>query len=79
MDNGKEYINNNLLAWCREMGINLQVMVPYSLVQNGISKCFNQILRELVHVMRIMNDVPTFLWPEAIAHAAYIRKSMRIR
>ena len=41
VDNGKEYINNDLLAWCREMGIDLQVMVPYSPVQNSISKCFN--------------------------------------
>ena len=71
-DNGKEYLKNEFISWCKETGIDLQVTVPYSPVQNGIAERFNQTLGELACAMRIANDVPPFLWPEAIAHAAYV-------
>ena len=78
-DNGKEYINNALLAWCRETGIDLQVTAPYSPAQNGVSERFNRTLGELARAMRIVNGVPPFLWPESIAHAAYVRNRSHTR
>ena len=72
-DNGKEYLKNEFISWCKETGIDLQVMAPYSPAQNGIAERFNQTLGELARAMRIANNVPPFLWPEAITHAAYVR------
>ena len=75
-DNGKEYLKNEFIFWCKETGINLQVTAPYSPMQNGIAKWFNRTLGELACAMRIANDVPPFLWPEAIAHAAYVQNQL---
>ena len=72
MDNSKEYINNALLAWCREVGINLQVTAPYLPVQNGVSEHFNRTLGKLACAMQITTSIPPFLWPESITHVAYI-------
>ena len=72
-DNGKEYLKNEFISWCKEMGIDLQVTAPYSPVQNGVAERFNRTLGELARAMRIANNVPAFLWPEAVTHAAYVR------
>ena len=72
-DNGKEYLENEFLSWCKETGIDLQVTAPYSPAQNRIAEQFNWTLGELARAMRITNDIPPFLWPKAIAHAVYVR------
>ena len=72
-DNGKEYLKNEFISWCKETGIDLQVTAPYSPAQNRVAKRFNRTLGELARAMRIANNVPAFLWPEAITHAAYVR------
>ena len=78
-DNGKEYLKNEFISWCKETGIDLQVTAPYSPAQNGVAERFNRTLGELARAMRIANDVPAFLWPEAIAHAAYVRNRSHTR
>ena len=38
VDQGKEFINNDLKAWCWEQGIDIQMTAPYSPSQNGVAK-----------------------------------------
>ena len=72
-NNGKEYLKNEFISWCKETGIDLQVTAPCSPAQNRVAKRFNRTLGELARAMRIANNVPAFLWPEAITHAVYVR------
>jgi transposase InsO family protein len=38
IDNGKEFLNEELQNWCAEQGINIQTTAPYSPSQNGYDK-----------------------------------------
>jgi transposase InsO family protein len=73
VDNGGEYINKELIRWCKEKGIDLQTTAPYSPSQNGIAERFNRTLMELTRAMLIARNLPSFLWAEAVQHTAYIR------
>ena len=72
-DNGGEYVSNDLVSWCESKGINLNYTAPYSPEQNGIAERMNRTLVELVRAMSIAQHIPSYLWPEATKHAAYLR------
>ncbi len=72
-DNGKELINEKLKKWAAEKGIIIEATAPYSPSQNGVAERFNRTLLELARAMIIEKNLPTFLWDEAVAHAAYLR------
>ncbi|KAF8625757.1 hypothetical protein AX15_005211 [Amanita polypyramis BW_CC] len=72
-DNGKEYVNQALTAWCNEWGIGLQFTAPYMPQQNGVAERFNRTLVELARTMRTARNIPKNLWPTAVAHAAYLQ------
>ncbi|GBE90191.1 hypothetical protein SCP_1900400 [Sparassis crispa] len=73
VDNGSEYINKNLKGWCCEKGIELQTTAPHSPSQNGVAEQFNRTLLELARAMLITKNLPSFLWAEAVAYAAYLQ------
>lgn len=73
MDNGTEYINKDLITWCKGKVIELQTTAPYSPQQNGISERQNRMLTELARAMITDKNLPEFLWAEAVAHATYVR------
>jgi transposase InsO family protein len=73
IDNGKELINKEIEKWAEENGIVIETTAPYSPAQNGVAERFNRTLLEIGRAMLIAKGLPAFLWPEAIAHAAYIR------
>ena len=54
-------------------GIIIETSAPYSPSQNGVAERFNRTLLELARAMLISKNLPTFLWDEAVAHAAYLR------
>jgi transposase InsO family protein len=72
-DNGKELINTDLKRWAATKGIMVEATAPYSPSQNGIAERFNRTLLELARAMLFESGLPTFLWTEAVKHAAYIR------
>jgi hypothetical protein len=72
-DNGTEYINDDLVTWCKENGIELQRTAPYSPQQNGTAERLNRTLVELARAMLIERNLPECLWAEAVLHAAYLR------
>ena len=72
-DNGKELVNKEIKKWAGEKGITIETTAPYAHSQNGVAERFNRTLLELARAMLIANELPIFLWPEAVAHAVYIR------
>jgi transposase InsO family protein len=72
-DNGTEYLNKDLTDWCKQKGIEFETTAPYSPSQNGVAERFNRTLIELARAMLIARELPKFLWPAAVTHAAYLR------
>ena len=72
-DNGKELVNKEIQNWAAEKGIVIETTAPYSPSQHGAAERFNRTLLKLGCTMLIEKNLPPFLWPEAVAHAAYIR------
>jgi hypothetical protein len=73
IDNGTEYINDELISWCKDQGIEVQRTAPYSPQQNGTAERLNRTLIELARAMLIAKGLPECLWAEAVSHAAYLR------
>ncbi len=71
INQGKEFVNENLMAWCRVRGIEIQMTAPYSPSQNGVAEQMNRTLVELARAM--MQEQPQFLWDYAVNHASYLR------
>jgi transposase InsO family protein len=72
VDNGTEYLNEELITWCQNHGIELQTTAPYSPEQNGVAERFNRTLMELATAMLIERNLPKSLWAEAVVYAAYL-------
>jgi transposase InsO family protein len=53
VNNGTEYINEGLMTWCKNQGIELQRTAPYSPEQNGAPERLNRTLIELARAMII--------------------------
>ena len=73
-DRGTEFVNESLLSWLREQGIEVQMTAGYSPAQNGAAERLNRTLVELGRAMMIARDVPNYLWKYALQHAAYIHE-----
>ena len=78
-DNGKELVNEKLRKLAADEGIIIETSAPYSPSQNGVAERFNRTLLELARAMLISKNLPTFLWDEAVAHAAYLRNRVPTR
>ena len=50
-DNRHEYINKDLHTYCLYHGIEIQMTMPYTPEQNGITKCWNKTVVKLAHLM----------------------------
>lgn len=72
VNNGKKLINQKVKGWLKSKGIELQISAPCSLEKIGVVEQFNWTLIELVCTMLIGQNLPSFLWAEAVAHTAYI-------
>ena len=72
-DNGKEYISNIFINYCKTIGIKRECFVPYNPQQNGIAERKN---RSIVHSSKEMlhdQNLETFLWGEASNTAIFIQ------
>ena len=78
-DNGGEYIMGDLQWWCTSKGIRLEYTAPHSPAKNGVAERMNCTLAELARAMIFSTQVPKFLWPEAISHAAYLCNRTHMR
>ena len=72
IDNGKEFVNEEMKKWAAEKGITIETTAPYLPSQNGVAECLNRTLLEMARAMIIAKGLPKFLWDEAVAHANYL-------
>ena len=72
-DNGTEYINSELEAFCRSKGIKLETTVRYTPEQNGAAERLNRTLMDKVRPMLAASALPKSLWADAVATASYVR------
>ena len=71
IDRGREFLNQQLSAWCHEKGMNIEVTAPYSPSQNGVAERMNWTLVEISRAM--LRGLPEFLWEYAVNHSSYLR------
>lgn len=72
MDNGKEYINSEMIRYLTKAGIQLETTAPYTPQQNGRSERDNRTLVESARSMLHAKNLPVKLWAEAINTGAYV-------
>ena len=51
VDRGSEFLNKDLLNWCKERRIDIEPTAPYSPSQNGVAERMNRTLVELARAM----------------------------
>ena len=79
IDQGMEFLNDPLVDWCHEHGIDLEPTAPYSPSQNGVAERMNRTLVELTCAMIRGRCSPEFLWEHAAEHAAYLQNQAYTR
>ena len=72
-DNGTEFTNAALSAYCRGKGIQMQTTVRYTPEQNGAAERLNRTLMEKVRPMLAASGLPKSTWAEAVTTASYLR------
>ena len=70
-DNGKEFDNTNIEAYCDEVGIKHEVSATYTPQQNGVVERKNRTLITLARTMLDEYNTHEALWAEAINTACY--------
>lgn len=72
VDNGREYIRNDMLHFPKLQGIRLETTAPYTPQQNGRSERQNRTLVEKARTMLHARNLPLRLWAEAMNTAVYV-------
>ncbi|MCO5591340.1 hypothetical protein L7F22_045322 [Adiantum nelumboides] len=72
-DNGKEYVSNALLQFCKVEGIKHQVTIPYTPQQNGVVERKNGTLVAVARAMMLTANLPKLYWEEAVATSCYLQ------
>ncbi|GJT45705.1 retrovirus-related pol polyprotein from transposon TNT 1-94 [Tanacetum coccineum] len=70
-DNGTEFVNKDLTAYYKRVGISHQKIVPMTPQQNDVFERRNRTLVEAARTMLIFSKALMFLWAEAVATACY--------
>ena len=70
-DNGKEFDNTNIEAYCDKVGIKHEASATYTPQQNSVVERKNQTLITLARTMLDEYNTPKALWAEAINTACY--------
>ena len=74
VDQGKEFVNDDLNTWHQKQGIEIQMTAPYSPSQNGVAKQMNRTI--VKPAWAILHGLPKFLWEYAISHSSYLQNQM---
>jgi uncharacterized protein (DUF2164 family) len=73
LDNGKEYVNQELGNYFKQKGIKLRNTPPYTPEQNGVAERLNRTLMEKTRSMLADAGLPKKAWAEATSTANYLR------
>ncbi|KAC9222872.1 hypothetical protein E3N88_46171 [Mikania micrantha] len=70
-DNGTEFKNQNMEAFCDSKGIQQQFSAPYEPQMNGVAERKNRTLIESARTMLADSKLPITFWSEAVATACF--------
>jgi hypothetical protein len=73
IENGGEYVNNEIHNIFHEAGIHLQHTVPYTSHQNEVVEWKNRFLKEMAYCMLHAKSLTQRLWAEALNCETYIQ------
>lgn len=71
-DNGSEFINARMTAFCESKGITQEPSVAYNPQSNGVVERMNRTLMGSARAMLIESGNPLVLWPHALEWATHI-------
>ena len=71
-DRGGEYLSEDFISFCSNIGIVRELIQAHIPQQNGVSKRHNRTIMERAQSMSHDCQLPIFLWTEAIAMATYL-------
>ncbi|KAM0071004.1 putative RNA-directed DNA polymerase [Helianthus debilis subsp. tardiflorus] len=77
-DNGTEFKNKELDAFCVKKGIVRQYSIPRTLEQNGVVERKNRTLIEAARTMLADSGFPLTFWAEAVNTACYVQNRVLI-
>jgi transposase InsO family protein len=72
-DNGGEYTSKDFEKYLQDNGIKHQTIVPYNPQQNGVAKCMNRTLLNMIRSMMFFKNVKLMFWGEAVLCVVYIK------
>ncbi len=72
-DNEGKFVSKKFDAFLAECGIQQQINAPYSLQQNGVSKCANRTIMECVRSIILAQGLELEFWGKAVNTAMYIK------
>lgn len=71
-DNGKEYMNRDLIKWFKDNGIILNFTVPYILQLNGKAERLDRTILDKIKALLIDAKINKNMWSEAVRMAVYL-------
>lgn len=71
-DNGGEYVSEEMRKFCRNKGISMELTVPYTPEQNGVSERMNRTLMERARALLAESGFGKEMWGEAVYTATYL-------
>lgn len=78
-DHGGEFDNIELEKFCNKNGFDHNFSAPRTPQQNGVVERKNRTLQEMARTMLNENDLPKYLWAEAVNTACYVSNRVYIR
>jgi hypothetical protein len=72
LDFGEEYMSHAFQSFLQQKGILSQCSCPYTPQQNGVAKCNNRHILNVVRTLMLESSVPPRFWVEAISMAIYL-------
>ena len=72
-ENSGEYVKNEFINYCADVGIQMHHSIPYTPQQNGVAERKNRSLKEMATCMMEAKIFPPKYWAEAINFEAYIQ------
>ncbi|WRX14093.1 Integrase [Theobroma cacao] len=78
-DHGGESENDEFEKFCNEKGLDHNFSAPRTPQQNGVVERKNRTLKEMARTMLCENNLPKYLWADAVNTTTYILNRVSIR
>jgi transposase InsO family protein len=72
IDNGGEFISNEMTKYCRERGVWINTTNPYTPQQNGVAERRNRTIMEKAKSFLLQANLPNVFWPYAVYTAVFL-------